>query len=154
LGNIWLYGTAVEHHALYQLVNTGDIFMGFIQTETPYYQPNPDALIPFPPVAAYSDPIFTAGASAWGLRIVKSNPVFIYGAGLYSFFSNYNVHCSDQGNGETCQPRIFSIEQSIVLLYNLNTVGTGIMITQDGSDFANYSDNLDGFVDTIALYRS
>lgn len=30
-------GTAVEHHVLYQyqLVNTKNIFMGFIQTETP-----------------------------------------------------------------------------------------------------------------------
>lgn len=31
-------GTSVEHHALYQyqLANTKDVFMGFIQTETPY----------------------------------------------------------------------------------------------------------------------
>lgn len=30
-------GTAVEHHVLYQyqLANTKNIFMGFIQTETP-----------------------------------------------------------------------------------------------------------------------
>jgi hypothetical protein len=30
-------GTAVEHHDLYQyqLINTKNIFMGFIQTETP-----------------------------------------------------------------------------------------------------------------------
>lgn len=37
-GNIWLVGTAVEHHALYQyqLANTQNAFMGQIQTETPY----------------------------------------------------------------------------------------------------------------------
>lgn len=31
-------GTAVEHHTLYQyqLANTKDVYMGFIQTETPY----------------------------------------------------------------------------------------------------------------------
>lgn len=31
-------GTSVEHHTLYQyqLANTKDVYMGFIQTETPY----------------------------------------------------------------------------------------------------------------------
>lgn len=156
VGEIWLYGTAVEHHALYQyqLADTGDIFMGFIQTETAYYQPNPDTLSPFPAVAAYNDPVFAAGASGWGLRVLNSNPVLIYGAGLYSFFNNYNVHCSDQGNGETCQSEIFSIENSYVSVYGLNTVGTGVMITQDGTDFAKYADNSGGFVGTIAYYRS
>jgi glucan 1,3-beta-glucosidase len=155
-GRIWLYGTAVEHHALYQyqLSKTGNIFMGQIQTETAYYQPNPSAIIPFPPVAAYNDPVFATGASGWGLRIVDSDSILIYGAGLYSFFSNYDVHCSDQGNGETCQSRIFSVENSSISMYNLNTVGTGTMITVNGQDLANYADNLDGFVDTIALFRS
>lgn len=154
-GNIWMYGTAVEHHGLYQyqLSGSGNVFMGQIQTETPYYQPNPPATI-FPTNPFYNDPIFSAGASAWGLRVVNSAPVLIYGAGLYSFFSNYNVHCSDQGNGETCQNQILSIEESIVSVYNLNTVGTTAMITADGNPFAKYSDNLDGFVDTIAFFRS
>lgn len=42
-GTFWLYGTAVEHHTLYQyqLANTKDIFMGQIQTETPYVHPSP-----------------------------------------------------------------------------------------------------------------
>jgi len=36
-GEIWIYGTAVEHHTLYQyqLANTQNVYMGFIQTETP-----------------------------------------------------------------------------------------------------------------------
>lgn len=38
-------------------------------------------------------------------------------------------------------------------MYNLNTVGTHYMITVDGEDVAFYADNLDGFVDTIALFR-
>lgn len=35
--SIYSVGTSVEHHALYQyqFVNTRDIFMGHIQTETP-----------------------------------------------------------------------------------------------------------------------
>lgn len=155
-GNIWLYGTSVEHHVLYeyQLSGTKDVVMGQIQTETAYYQPNPDATIPFPAVAAYNDPVLTKGASGWGLRVADSDDVLIYGAGLYSFFDNNNVTCSNDGNPNKCQSRIFSVESSQVSLYNLNTVGVTNQITVDGTDVAVYSDNADGFVQTIALFRS
>jgi glucan 1,3-beta-glucosidase len=153
-GVIWMYGTAVEHHSLYQyqFANTKDIFMGQIQTETPYYQPNPNTAVPFPAVGALNDP--APAASALGLRVLGSSDILIYSAGLYSFFYNYNVHCSDQGNGEWCQPRIFSVEESSVSLYNLNTVGTQNMIAVDGTDIASYTDNIAGFIDTIAIFRS
>jgi glucan 1,3-beta-glucosidase len=41
--DIWLYGTASEHHTLYQyrFYKAQNVFAGLIQTETPYYQPNP-----------------------------------------------------------------------------------------------------------------
>ncbi|APA15899.1 hypothetical protein sscle_15g106690 [Sclerotinia sclerotiorum 1980 UF-70] len=167
IGAIWLVGTAVEHHTLYQYQfdNTRDIFAGQIQTETAYYQPNPNALYPFPVLAEWNDPDFAATcgnatggncADGWGLRIIDSESVYVYGAGLYSFFDNYNTSCSDQGNGEACQARIFSLEgnNTDIGIYNLNTVGTTNMITIDGRDFGNYSDNLAGFVDHIALFRS
>jgi glucan 1,3-beta-glucosidase len=174
-GTIWLVGTAVEHHTLYQyqFASTRDIFMGQIQTETPYYQPNPPAPIPFAPIASLNDPIFPASCShtlgfnftlggnvtnncdAWGLRILDSSNLLVYGAGLYSFFDNYNTTCSDQGNGEACQSRIFSVEGSKSIdIYNLNTVGVTDMISDDGVDVAIFSDNLDGFVDTVALFRT
>lgn len=94
-GAIWLYGTAVEHHSLYQyqFANTANIYAGEIQTETPYYQPNPNTAIPFPAVASLNDPA-TEG-DALGLRILSSNNLLIYGAGLYSFFHNYDVTCSN-----------------------------------------------------------
>ena len=157
-GGNWLYGTAVEHHTMYQyqLVNTVDIFLGFIQTETAYYQPNPVAPIPFTSETAYSDPTFPTGSSqsGWGLRVVDSTSVLIYGAGHYSFFSNYNVTCSNQGAGETCQKHIVDIENSQVSIYGLNTVGTTEMITYNGVDEAPASANDDGFVSTIAIFRS
>ncbi|KAI8943802.1 hypothetical protein NX059_001776 [Plenodomus lindquistii] len=140
-GNLWLYGTAVEHHVKYeyQFVDTRNVFMGQIQTETAYYQPNPNALIPFPHVPSLNDPIFkqpsgpprnfsetpTFGnstnpaplnitspntASGWGLRIVRSNNIHGYGVGLYSFFDNYSTACSAVGAGAVCQDRITSIE--------------------------------------------
>lgn len=73
---------------------------------------------------------------------------------MYSFFNNNNVHCSDQGNNTKCQSRIFSIESSDVSVYNLNTVGTTYMLTQDGTDVASWEDNRAGFISNVALFRS
>lgn len=163
-------GTAVEHHSLYQyqFVSTQNVFAGQIQTETAYYQPNPNATQPFPAVASLHDPVFPTtrvynasgteipNAEGWGLRIVDSQSILIYGAGLYSFFNNYSTACSAQGNDEVCQTRIFSVEgkSSKIGVYNLNTVGTHWQTSLNGVDEALYSENLDGFVDTIALFRS
>jgi glucan 1,3-beta-glucosidase len=141
--------------------------MGQIQTESAYYQPNPPAPIPFPVNSNYNDPTFPTapgslpGAnqpnqnSGWGLRVVSSKDILIYGAGLYSFFSNYNVHCSDQGNGEWCQTHILSVESSdgALSVYNLNEVGVNQLITVDGTDSAPYGDNQNGFVNSVALFR-
>jgi len=73
--------------------------MGFIQTETPYFQPSPKATVPFPAWSARHDPnfsVFCAGKSdncnlAWGLRVLNSQNILVYGAGLYSFFNNYSL---------------------------------------------------------------
>jgi glucan 1,3-beta-glucosidase len=67
-----------------------------MQTETPYYQPNPPAPAPFTVVSSLNDPDFAtscAGQStgcdeAWGLRILDSQDILIYAAGFYSFFIN------------------------------------------------------------------
>ncbi|KAK8135900.1 hypothetical protein PG984_003840 [Apiospora sp. TS-2023a] len=156
LGGVWVVGSGVEHHALYEynLVSTRDVFMGQIQTEAAYYQPNPDALVPFPRVSKYNDPEFKQGEDGWGLRVVNSKDILVYGAGMYSFFNNNNVHCSDQGNSTKCQSRIFSIESSEVSVYNLNTVGTTYMITQDNTNIASWEDNQAGFISNVALFRS
>ena len=114
--NVWLWANGVEHHANYQYQFNGasNIFAGFIQTETPYYMPTPDAVSqPYARQSAYNDPVYSAGDRSWGLRVVDSTNVFIYGAGLYSFFIDYSVDCSsaDAPNGRRiCQSRIVSIE--------------------------------------------
>jgi len=117
-------------------------------------------------VSSLSDPDFTnaeettatsanSNVDGWGLRVVSSSDILVYGAGHYSFFNTYSTTCSNQGNGEACQGRIVDIENSSgISIYNLNTVGTTNMITVNGNDVAKYADNLDGFVDTIALFRS
>ena len=175
-GTLWLVGTAVEHHTLYQyqLSSTRDIFMGQIQTETAYYQPDPPAVLPFAAVAAYNDPIFPARCfnptvfnftnntgytnecDGFGLRILNSEDILVYGAGLYSFFDNYNTSCSAAGSGEACQTSIFSIEgtSSGIEVYNLNTIGAQSMVDRNGISLASYADNVNVFPDTIAVFRS
>lgn len=165
LGNIWLVGTGVEHHTLYQyqLVNTQNIYMGFIQTETPYYQPNPSAPIPFVLNTVLSDPNFDVSCagqsgncrSGWGLRVIGSSNILVYGAGLYSFFDNYSTTCSNNHGPENCQNNILSLEgtNANVNVYTLSTVGTTNMVTLNGNSVANYADNNNVYPDTIALFR-
>jgi glucan 1,3-beta-glucosidase len=99
VGPVWLYGTSSEHSVLYnyQISNASNVYMALIQTETPYFQSNPDATTPFTANSKYQDPIFSGSGSnnkAWGLRIVDSDDIFVYGAGLYSFFVSLSVPLS------------------------------------------------------------
>jgi glucan 1,3-beta-glucosidase len=52
--NVWLVGTASEHHVIYQYRFDGaaNIYAGLIQTETPYFQPSP-CQFKFKMLAAY-----------------------------------------------------------------------------------------------------
>lgn len=43
--------------------------------------------------------------------------------------------------------------ESQVYMYNLNTVGSVSMIERDGASLAKYSDNINVYPDTIALFR-
>lgn len=89
----WFYGTAAEHCVLYQyqLANAQNVFMGLIQTESPYFQTSPRAPTPFPFSTTFAeDPKFenciatsATCAMSWALRIIKSRDIYIYGAGLY-----------------------------------------------------------------------
>lgn len=163
--NIWMWASGSEHHTLYQYQFHGakDVFAGFIQTETPYMQPNPDAKgQPYPvDFNTYKDPDYNALCppgqicNALGLRIVDSSSIHIYGAGLYSFFKNYDVSCSsDQAPVRDCQNRIFSLEgsSSDIIIYTLSQVGVLEMVTIDRVDKAKWSDNLSVYSNTIGLF--
>ncbi|KAF1978534.1 exo-beta 1,3 glucanase-like protein [Bimuria novae-zelandiae CBS 107.79] len=165
--NIWLYGNGVEHQSLYQyqFANAKDVFAGFIQSETPYYMPTPDAKSqPYPRDNALFDPdynvICPAGqrCDALGLRVLNSSNVLLYGAGFYSFFISNNNSCSKDTNAvRDCQNRIVSIEgSSTVLAYSLNQVGALQMLTIDGVDKADWTPNLSGYANTIGYlsYKS
>lgn len=123
-----------------------------------YYQPNPNAANgPYPRNTALNDPDYSSclpgNCNALGLRVLNSQNILIYGAGLYSFFNSYSTSCSDYPGG-TCQSEIFSIEGSTseLVVYALSTVGTTNMIVKDGVSLAVYSDNLATYADTIAYF--
>lgn len=131
----------------YQLSNASNVFMGLMQTETPYYQPLPAANLPFAPnsVGAFvSDPNFADCSaanceSAWALRILGSSHVFIYGAGFYSFFSDYDQACNMD---ETCQQRLIQTScSSDVWMFNLATKGAVEVVSPAGGLVSTYQDD-------------
>ncbi|KAK5626045.1 hypothetical protein RRF57_001761 [Xylaria bambusicola] len=164
-GNIWLVGTSVEHHVRYQYQfrNTQNIYGGQIQTETPYYQPNPSARSPFPLIS--TDPNFDVScpkataasncAEAWGLVVRASTNVLIYGAGLYSFFSNYDTSCSAVGAETLCQQGmvLYDADNTVNFrMYGLNTIGAYGMIYKDRVRMATYDYNTNVYPSSIISF--
>ncbi|KAI1378301.1 pectin lyase-like protein [Hypoxylon crocopeplum] len=139
-GPVWLYGVSSEHAQMYQFSLTGasNIYMGHIQTESPYYQPNPNALQPyylvlyqFPGDPTFDDYYDDQCRSAWGLRIINSTDIVVYSAGLYSFFRNNTLGCTKT---ESCQLRLVETSYSERLwLYNIFTKGNVQIISPRGS---------------------
>ncbi|WEW59950.1 hypothetical protein PRK78_005432 [Emydomyces testavorans] len=136
----WYYGTASEHAVFYQYALQGakNVHMGMIQTEEPYYQPNPAPPEPFNDAVGLfpGDPPYNGGAgeprdAGWGLRIKNSSQISVHGAGLYSWFSNYKQDCLQT---VSCQDRMVKLEgnHGNVRMYNLVTIGSRVMIDSDG----------------------
>ncbi|KAK1835559.1 glycoside hydrolase family 55 protein [Podospora conica] len=134
----WLYATSSEHNILYQyqLHKADSIFMGLIQTESPYFHPQPTAPKPFESSLGKfpADPTFKDCTTdnckvSWALSIIESRNVHIVGAGLYSwFFNNYDQGCIEK---MSCQTRLVNIDlpSTSLYIYNLFTVGTQEMIS-------------------------
>ncbi|KID85582.1 LysM domain protein, partial [Metarhizium majus ARSEF 297] len=108
--------------------------MSMIQTESPYFLPDPQAPEPFTNITRFAgDPSFkdcdTSNphcAAAWGLSVISSTNVHVYRAGLYNWFQRYIQPCVDT---QDCQQRVVNIEDSgQVWIYNLYTIGTVEMI--------------------------
>ncbi|KAI8248970.1 Glucan 1,3-beta-glucosidase [Colletotrichum sp. SAR 10_77] len=150
-GPVWLYGTASEHCVSYQylLLEAQDVFMGNIQTESPYYLPKPKAPAPFTDQVGLfnGDPDFSECpesephcAAAWAWMISGSTNVHIFGAGLYNWFDDYTQDCIDT---QTCQKHLVHVEESgHIWFYNLYTIGSANMIDAEGSDPIPAKDNI------------
>ncbi|CAK7233654.1 hypothetical protein SCUCBS95973_008667 [Sporothrix curviconia] len=157
-GPVWLLGAGFEHCVLYNFQFAGalTIFASQLQSETPYFMPNPPATLPFPAVSAVSDPVFssnttytspTTGATmpaavSWGFRAVNSSD---------SLHTDWMNGCGDSGR---CQARLVSLESSGVHYYDLHIVGADIMVTVDGEDIIPRASNLVNNVGEIAVFHS
>ncbi|EGP90179.1 uncharacterized protein MYCGRDRAFT_10638, partial [Zymoseptoria tritici IPO323] len=163
-GPVWLWGSASEHSVLYnyQIDGAEAVFGGFMQSETPYFQPNPLATEPFAVDARYNDPTFGVcpdGSTssrgvpckdAWGLRIMNSRGVLIYATGFYSFFNNYQQTCTPLQN---CQEYMIRIMNSQVDMYTVTTKAAVNMILDDKVGQPLIAEpNHSVFGDTIAWY--
>jgi len=100
----------------YQFVDAAQVFMGMIQTESPYFQATPNAPAPFTNSLIQHDPDFAFCSSdsdkcavSWAVRIINSQDIYLYGGGLYSWFSKYSQTCLDT---EDCQQKLVHIESS------------------------------------------
>ncbi|KAI1759328.1 glycoside hydrolase family 55 protein [Hypoxylon sp. FL1150] len=156
---VWFWGTASEHSILYnyQVSNAENVFIGIAQSETAYYQGNPVAPVGTSVLDGYFDPDFerdcvganiSTCARTWGLRITNSSAIFVYGAGLYSFFDNYSQECVDKNN---CQDNMISIEQSTdIHLFGASTKAAVNMITIDGQSAILDKDNRNDFCAAVA----
>ncbi|KAJ7470268.1 glycoside hydrolase family 55 protein [Mycena latifolia] len=154
-GPVWMIGTASEHFSLYQyqLLDARDHYMGLIQTETPYFQPYIIPLpYPFEISSKYGDPDFPPTTTmAWAVIVRSSSDILIFGAGLYSFFSNYSQECLATRN---CQSQILDIRNSTVYIYSLATVGSTFQISCDGVGVVNQKDDNNGFASTVTVWRA
>ena len=163
-GPVWLWGTASEHSILYnyQFDGVQALFAGFMQSETPYYQPYPVAPSPYQFNSAYDDPTFTVCSNttdestspckdAWGLRVLNSNNVLIWGTGFYSFFNAYAETCVGTKN---CQENMIHIQSSQVDMYAVNTANAVSMMIDDQMGTIAGSGNRNWFCDTISYYTT
>ncbi|KAH6856895.1 pectin lyase fold/virulence factor [Chaetomium sp. MPI-CAGE-AT-0009] len=163
-GPSWFYGGGSEHAVLYNYLISGakSVFMGHIQTESPYYQPIPAPPAPFRAAKSFpNDPDFSHCEIApnvwddrcnyaWGLQIIDSEDVMIHSAGLYSFFNEYYQDCIPTHN---CQERILEVKGSKgVVIYNLFTVAT--INIASGIDNTNIpqADNQRGFTTEVSVW--
>ncbi|EMD38344.1 glycoside hydrolase family 55 protein [Gelatoporia subvermispora B] len=152
-GPVWMIGTAAEHHTLYQynLVNAQNHYIGLLQTETPYYQPTPAPPAPFSSVSSFSDPVYSGSTSAWAVNIQSSSDILIFGAGLYSFFDNFDQTCV---NSASCQSQILNIDTAStgINVYSLATVGVANMLSVAGSAVISQAPNINGFQSTVTAW--
>lgn len=153
LGPVWLIGTASEHAALYQYNLNGaeSHWIGLAQTETPYYQPVPQAPAPYTINKKYADPTFegTVG-TAWAMYVQRSWSITLFGGGFYSFFQNYSTACL---TNVSCQAQIFNVDDaSTIQVYGFSTVGTDYQLSIDQKGIIDEASNPTGFQQSFAAW--
>lgn len=119
-------------------------------------QDNPNSLASFTVNSAYSDPGFgecfqSTCYKTFALRFFNSTYSFVYGAGFYSFFNNYDQGCLLT---ESCQGLMVSLEQSQgIYLYALSTKAATNMVEVDRVAIVPQAANPNGFCQTVAIFE-
>lgn len=120
-------------------------------------QDNPIATVAYTPNKDWYDPDFThcrgmtKCIKTWGLRIYNSTYVYIHGAGLYSFFQNYDSSCLVS---QSCQTHAASVELSeAVYIYALYSIGHTNLVMMDFTPLVPQGDNHNTFGQSIALFE-
>ncbi|KAL4941643.1 hypothetical protein BDV06DRAFT_212488 [Aspergillus oleicola] len=147
----WLYGTSSEHAVFYQynFHRAQNIFTTMVQTEPPYYQPNPRPPAPFSnQVGVFdSDPDYSCSGGnfngcdeAWAVIITESQNINIGSAGTYSWFSSYTQDCIDE---HSCQQVLWRLDNNYnnVRLQNVIAIGAEYILVSDGQGIRSV-DNL------------
>ncbi|KAL4781792.1 pectate lyase superfamily protein-domain-containing protein [Aspergillus varians] len=147
----WLYGTSSEHSIFYQynFHRAQNIFTTVIQTEPPYYQPNPRPPAPFGnQVGIYdSDPIYSCNSGnfngcdeAWAVIITESQNINVGSAGTYSWFSSYTQDCIDH---HACQEVLWRLNNNYgnIRLQHIIAIGADYILVSDGLGIRS-TDNL------------
>ena len=119
-------------------------------------QNNPNALSSFQPDARYSDPTFSecyqvTCYKTFALRFYNTINSYVYGAGLYSFFNNYDQGCLLT---ESCQIMMVSLEKSEgIYLYALSSKAAVNIVEVDQVAIVPQQANKNGFCQTCAVFE-
>lgn len=160
-GPVWIYGSGSEHAIFYQYETLGakNFYLGHVQTESPYMQPNPVSPTPmekalgvFPGDPDWSDCTKDTCKMAWGLRILDSEGIMVHSAGLYSWFNDYTQGCL---GSEDCQERIMEVRDSKnVSIFNIFSKAVEEIGTSDTNSSAVRLDggNQQGYTSEISFW--
>jgi glucan 1,3-beta-glucosidase len=80
--------------------------------------------------------------------------MYIYNAGLYSFFQSWSTDCIETRNNRYCQDGIFRIQGNSekVYLWNLETIGVANPVEINDQVRVKNKDNIGVFTDGILGY--
>jgi glucan 1,3-beta-glucosidase len=132
--------------------------MTMIQSETPYWQPGPPAPQPYTPNSQFDDPTYShcnpgdvRCPMSYAIRAKNCQDIFLYGAGMYNFFNNYDQTCLDT---EDCQFGMVDVEGNTnFVMYNINTkAALNMVVENDARPLAVADDNMNGFCQSVNAF--
>ncbi len=141
---------SAEHNTLYQanFDNAQNVFFGFQQSETPYWQGNgspSNAPDPWSPLALSSDPDYSwcTGSDntpqcrmALYLRISGSSNLNFYGGGFWTFFNGHGPNTDGSCSGN-CQTNAVLIQSTSKLFsFGISTHQVTNLVRNNGATLA------------------